>query len=105
VLLLGRVGFRFGEAAGLERRHVDLLRGRIKVEQSASEVAGRLVLEKTKTYAVRVVPVPPSLLPALREHLEHHVGVAADSPVFTGPRGGRVRCNNFYRRVWNPALA
>jgi integrase len=104
VLLLGRVGFRPGEAFGLERRHVDLLRGRIKVEQSANEVAGRLVIGQTKTYAVRVVPVPPSLLPSLRAHLGERVGAAADSPLFTGPRGGRVRYNNFYRRIWKPAL-
>jgi integrase len=105
VLVLGRVGLRFGEAAGLERRHVDLLRGRIKVEQSATEVAGELVIGPTKTYQQRTVPIPPSLLPALRDHLEHKVGAAHTAPVFMGGRGGRLRHGNFYKRVWRPALA
>jgi integrase len=105
VLILGRLGVRFGEAVGLERRHVDVLRGRLRVEQSAGEVAGRLVVGPTKTYAARSVPVPPSLLPLLRDHLDGAVGVAADAPLFVSPRGARLRYRDWHRRVWRPALA
>jgi integrase len=105
VLVLGRVGLRFGEAAGLERRHVDLLHRRLRVEQSASEVAGELVIGSTKTYQQRSVPIPPSLVPMLRKHLDNEVADAPDAPVFTSQRGGRLRHGNFYKRVWRPALA
>jgi integrase len=104
ILVLGRLGLRFGEAAGLERRHVDVLRRRLKVEQSASEVAGQMIIGPTKTYRQRSVPVPTSLMAALQEHLRTKVGASPEAPVFSGPRGGRLRHSAFYGRVWRPAL-
>jgi integrase len=104
VRVLGTVGLRFGEAAALQRRHVDLLRRRLRVEQSLAEVGGVLRLGPTKTHAVRTVPLPASLAKALEEHLQKNVPVHADAWVFHGPKGGALRHSAFYGRVWTPTL-
>jgi len=101
IRLLGTLGLRWGEAAALKRRHVDLLRRRLLVEESLAEVGGRLVTGQTKSHAVRSVPLSPSLAAALEAHLEHHT---ADAYVFTSPEGAPLRHRNFYARCWYPAL-
>jgi hypothetical protein len=40
VRIMGTLGLRYGEAAALRRRSVDLLRRRLVVEQSLAEVRG-----------------------------------------------------------------
>jgi len=61
LVLLGKLGPRYGEAAALRRRSVNLLAKRLTVEQSLDEVSGRLVFGPTKTHAARKLPLPPSL--------------------------------------------
>jgi integrase len=51
-------GLRAGELVALRVRHLNLLRGRCEVGESATEVDGRLVWGPTKTYASRTVPLP-----------------------------------------------
>ena len=51
-------GLRAGELVALRVRHLNLLRGRCEVGESATEVDGRLVWGPTKTYARRTVPLP-----------------------------------------------
>src|SRR5262249_55739159 len=70
VRVLGPVGLRFGEAAALRRRDIDLLRRRLRVEDSLAEIGGRITAGPTKSHQTRSVPVPPSLLKALEDHLE-----------------------------------
>jgi integrase len=76
----------------------------VRVVESASEVGGRLVLGSTKTYAERVVQLPRFLhddlavYPASRPR-------DPDGFVFTAPKGGPLRHNNFYQRIFCPALA
>jgi hypothetical protein len=88
VRLLGTLGPRFGEAAALRRRCVNLLARRLTIEESLGEVSGRLIFGPTKTHAMRKIPVTPSLAAALEEHLEEHVRPEHDALVFTSPRGG-----------------
>ena len=104
VRVLGTVGLRFGEAAALERRHVDLLRRRLKIEQSLAEVGGVLKLGPTKTHAVRSVPLPRSLATLLDAHLRANVAPESTARVFTGLKGGALRYGAFYSRVWRPTL-
>ncbi|HEY8216522.1 MAG TPA: hypothetical protein VIH82_05270 [Acidimicrobiia bacterium] len=89
VRVLGVLGPRFGEAAGLARRDVDLLRRRLHVRDSVTEVGGRLVRTTTKTYATRQLPLPPTLAEALTAHLAG-VDPAPDAPIFRArrPEGG-----------------
>jgi integrase len=51
-------GLRAGELVALRVRHLNLLRGRCEVGESATEVDGRLVWGPTKTYARRTVHLP-----------------------------------------------
>lgn len=104
VRVLGTLGLRFGEAAALRRRHVDLLQRRLRVEESLAEVSGRISLGPTKNHAARSVPLPASLVAQLEAHLSHRVGAAADAFVFTGPQGGPLRYSAFHGRLWRPTL-
>lgn len=103
VRILGTLGPRWGEAAALRRSSVDLLRRRLRVVESATEVGGRLVYGQTKSYAVRQVPLSPALIAQLGTHL---AGVAPDpeAPLFVSPGGGPLRHSNFYHRLWRPTL-
>jgi integrase len=105
VRLLGVGGLRFGEAAALRRRSIDLLRKRVHVNESVAEVAGRLHRSAPKTHATRSVAVSASLAKSLETHLNARVAADPDAPVFTGPEGGPLRLSAFYHRVWRPTLA
>jgi integrase len=95
VRLLGRLGPRFGEAAALRRRSVNLLTKRLTVEESIAEVSGRLVFGPTKTHAMRKLPLPPSLAAEFKRQLEEGVGPEPDALVFTSPTGAPLRYRNF----------
>lgn len=96
VLLLGYTGLRWGEAAALRVRRVDLLRGRIEVAESVTEVEGRQVFGPPKSHARRWVPVPRFLREDLADQL---VGRAPDDFSFPSKAGTPLRVNNF-RRGW-----
>ncbi|MGH2597649.1 MAG: tyrosine-type recombinase/integrase [Actinomycetota bacterium] len=104
VRLLGKLGPRYGEAAALRRRSVNLLARRLTVEESLAEVSGRLVFGSTKTHAMRKLPLPPSLAAAFERHLDERVDAATDALLFTSPKGKPLRYGNFMRTVWKPAL-
>ncbi len=73
IRVLGILGLRWGEAAALRRRHVDLLRKRLRVEASIAELGGKLIEGSTKSHAVRSVPLSPGLGAALEKHLQERV--------------------------------
>ena len=98
------LGLPFGEAAALRRRSVDLLHRRLEVTESLAEIGGNLVFGPTKTHAARKVPLPPSLLATLTEHIDDRTGGAADSLLFTSARGFPVRYLRFRPTVWVPTL-
>jgi integrase len=102
--VLGTVGLRWGESVALCRRHVDLLRRRLSVEQSLAEVSGRFVFGPTKSHAVRAVPLSPRLTSALGAHLEARTPSRPDALVFTGPKGGPLRYRYMYMKLWRPSL-
>ncbi len=104
VRILGTLGLRFGEAAALRRRSVDLLRGRLRIESSLAEVRGRHVFGPTKTHARRDVPLPGTIAGELREHLEERVAADLNALVFAGPKGAPLRYSVFYHKVWQPTL-
>lgn len=85
--LLGIPGLRWGEAAALRRRDVDLLRRRLRVEATLVEVHGHLHFGTTKSHSIRSVPLSPMLLAELKRHLDEHVEAAPDALLFTGYKG------------------
>lgn len=100
VAVLAFTGLRFGELAGLRVKRLDLLRRRLTIAESVTEVAGRMVWSTPKTHQTRSVPFPKALAPGLEELC---LGKAADDLLFTAPEGGVLRLNNWRRRVFGPA--
>jgi integrase len=104
VLTLAYTGLRWGEAAALRVRNVnlaaDLTRGRIKVVESASEASGTITIGTPKSHRDRSVPVPAFLVVELAGYLK---GRSPEELVFTAPGGGPLRNSNFRRRVFDPA--
>ena len=100
VLVLAYCGLRFGEAAALRVRNVDLMRGRIRVAGSVSEINGQLVWGTPKSHQARTVPLPRFLRDPLAEHM---AGKGPEDLVFTSPDGTALRNGNFRRRTWDPA--
>jgi integrase len=102
ICVLAFTGIRFGELTALRAVRVDLVRRRLHIAESASEVGGRLVWSTTKNHQTRSVPVPPGLVPLLEE------AVAGKEPrdlVFTSPNGGPLRLGNWRTRVFDPGCA
>jgi integrase len=97
-------GLRAGELAALRIRRLDLLRGTVRVVEAASEVGGRLITGPTKTHAERTVRLPRFLRDELAAYLASRPH-DPDAFVFTAPKGGQLRHNNFYQRQFCPALA
>ena len=100
VLFLAYTGLRWGEFAALRVRNVDLLRRRVAVAESASEVQGVMTFGPTKTHQRRVAVLPRLLV----EPLAAHIGAReADALVFAAAGGGTLRNSNFRHRVLVPA--
>jgi integrase len=100
VLTLGYTGLRWGEAAALRVSSVDLLRGRLTVDQSVAEISGKLYYGTTKTHANRQIPVPAFL----RADLERAMADKGPSDLlFTSPEGGPLRLTNWRQRFFDKA--
>ena len=95
-------GLRAGELVALRVRHLNLLRGRCEVGQSATEVDGRLVWGPTKTNARRTVPLPRFLCEQLAAYLAERPH-GPDDLVFTAPQGGPLREQKFVAGIFKPA--
>jgi integrase len=96
-------GLRAGEIAALRVKRLDLLRGTVRVVESASEVGGRLISGPTKTHAERTVRLPRFLCDELAAYLADRPH-KPDAFLFTAPKGGPLRHNNFYQRFFCSAL-
>lgn len=77
IYLLAYGGLRWGEAAGLRRGLCHLLRSRIEIVESASEVAGKLYFGATKTYQNRTVVLPTFLRERMAALKGAFIGIGA----------------------------
>ncbi len=100
VLTLAYCGVRWGEAAALRVRRVDLMRGRLDITEAMTEVNGRAVFGTPKSHQVRSVPVPRFLRDDLMVQL---AGKGPDDFVFPSPAGAVLRVNNWRRACFNRA--
>lgn len=100
IQVLAYCGLRYGELAALRVGRVDLMRRRLSISESASEVGGRIVFSDPKTHQHRSVPVPRGLADQLAQQV---AGKGPDEFVFTSPEGHVLRLMNFRRRVFDPA--
>ena len=97
------LGLRWGEIAGLKRKHADFLRRRVQIVGSLERDGNRVrYVEETKTInSRRSVPVPQFLI----DKLAHHLTGARDSEfVFTAPEGGLLLYHGWRSRFWTPAV-
>ncbi|UVS78367.1 Putative prophage phiRv2 integrase [Actinokineospora sp. UTMC 2448] len=102
ILLLAYTGLRWGEAAALLVRHVDLANRRIRVVRTFYELGGVQHVGPPKTGKARTVAIPASLVPELRALI---AGRDDDELVFRTARGLSLRANNWRVREFNAAVA
>ena len=102
VLVMGYLGLRFGEMAGLQREDVDLERGVVSVNWGLEDDNGSLMLKEPKSESSRrklEIPGP------LHEDLAEHMGtVGIRKHVFADTRGGWIRYGNWRRDFFDPAV-
>jgi integrase len=90
------------ECAALRVRSVDLMRRRLRVSESISEVNGHMIWSTPKTHQSRDVPIPRSLIDAL---VGQAAGKKPEDVLFSSPNGEPIRLANWRQRVWDPAVA
>jgi integrase len=100
VRFLAYTGLRWGEAVALRRSAINFDRRRVRVKESATEVAGNLEWGSPKTHETRTVILPGFLADRLSAHVED---MSPDQLVFTAPHDGPLRTSNFRRDVWAKA--
>lgn len=103
VQILAYGGLRWGEAVAIRRGRCDLLRSKLMIRESLSEVRGHLYFGPTKTHEDRVIVLPKFLRDSMAVHLAQYVAPELDALVFTSPKGEPLRISNWRRRVWRPA--
>lgn len=104
IYVLAYGGVRWGEACALRRGRCELLRSRLHIAESLSEIRGGFHFGPTKTYQLRTVVLPAFLRDRLAEHLARHVDADPDALVFTSPRGEPLRRKAFSASHWKLAL-
>lgn len=100
IQVLAFCGLRYGEVVALRVRRVDVLRRRLEVAESLTEVNGKAILGTPKSHQRRSVPVPRSLADVLAVAV---AGKGPDELVFSAPEGGYLRLSNFRRRTFDRA--
>jgi integrase len=98
VYVLGTCGLRFGEAAELRWRDVDLELLKIRIARSVTLVDGVFEVGSPKNGKARTVSLPAFVADLLTpRHL--------DALVFPDSEGGHMRGSNVRRRWWSQAVA
>ncbi|CAN5743072.1 site-specific integrase [soil metagenome] len=103
ILTAAYTGLRAGELWALRLPRVNLLKRRLEVVESLSEVRGELVTGPTKTKTRRAVTLPAFLAELLGKHIGHHP--SREGYIFTAARGGPVRHHNYKVRHFAKAVA
>ena len=100
VLLMATAGLRRSEAFGITVRDVDLENGELHIRKQL--IHRKLETPKTQN-AIRVVPLPPTVVEALKQHLTRRPANELDL-VLPTERGCPVDRNHFRERLWVPAV-
>lgn len=100
VLAAAYTGCRWGELVGLERDDLDLMRRRLTINRTLSEISGHVSIGAPKTAASRRTITLPAFL---CEELAVHLAETPGRRVFSAPGGGPLRASNWRSRFWYPA--
>ena len=104
VITAGLTGARFGELAALRVGDLGLLRRRLTISRSLSEIRSGIKETEPKTAAARrAIALPASLVDDLAHHLATGPHATTDR-VFASPDGGPLRRRSFRQRFWLPAV-
>lgn len=96
VLLMSWCALRFGEAAELRRKDVDLKNAVLRIRRGVVRADGQVLVGDPKSDAGRRdVAIPPHLVPLVREHVATHAGWGRDGLLFPGPDGGNLAHSSF----------
>lgn len=101
IWLLATTGLRFGEAAELRTKDIDVRRRRVRVARSVTEVEGKMVIGPPKNGKERTVPLTGFMADRLKADLH---GRGRDALVFPSERGMHLRSNNFKTREYDSAV-
>jgi integrase len=101
IRFLAYTGLRYGEMVGLTVDDFDMLRRRVNIRRSVTEVAGKLTWSTPKNHERRSVPFPKFLVDDLAAQMR---GKRREDLVFSAPGGGVLRIATFPTRVFNPAV-
>jgi integrase len=97
-------GLRLGEALGLQVQSLDLLRRRLTVAATLTNLNGSVSLGPPKTKASRrTLALPAFLAEELAAHLATF-GTGPEGVVLSSPKGSWVRASSWRRRFWHPAI-
>ncbi len=100
--VLAYCGLRFGELSALRVERVDLGTRRLRITRSVTSVNGRMEEGPPKFGKVRTVHYPEMFDAMIREQIE---GKAQSELVFSAPRGGLVRLDDWRPRTFADAKA
>jgi integrase len=94
------LGLREGEVLGLQLHNLDLDNGTVQVDGSLQWQDSKLVRTTTKTKSsIRTLPIPPSLIPLLKKHLEiQQAKFPCNTYVFASTRGTPINPRNLVRQ-------
>jgi integrase len=104
ILTLAYTGIRWGEAVALTVADVDLVKRRLWIYRTATEVEGHIHIGAPKSWQTRSVPFPEFLTPRLAARVSNR---KRDAVVFPSVSGGILpRPDTAFRRSswWNNAL-
>lgn len=102
-VVMGYCGLRWGEVSALRLRHFDREKRLLRVEETLTEVGGKLAADTPKSAAsTRSVPLPEPVYKALLEHLQTSL-CGADHYLFTTVTGQPVGYRTFRRFGWDVA--
>jgi integrase len=102
-VVMGYCGLRWGEVSALRLRHFDRDKRLLRVEETLTEVGGRLAADTPKSAAsTRTIPLPDPVYKALLEHLQTGLD-GLDSYLFTTVTGQPVGYRTFRRFGWDVA--
>jgi integrase len=97
---LAGTGLRWGEAAGLRVKYVDLMVPELSVRETLNPTATRYKTSPKSDAGRRTIGLPATVVDAL---LPLVAGKGGDEPVFTMPDGSLIKHRFFNYAVWQPA--
>lgn len=104
IYVLAYGGLRWAEAVGLRVGRVNLLRRRLEIAETLSEVKGQLHPVPPKSWESRTIAIPPFVADSLGAHIGRFADSDPESLMFTTNGGTPLRSSNFRRWVWLPAI-